>query len=87
MKIIGSMFLIVAVSILLMGGLAALQAQSDVGDTIINESSDNYDSYNELKNSTELSMKTAGYGVLLLVIFTLAMFAALLLGAARMIKR
>lgn len=87
MKIIGSMFLIVAVSILLIGGLAALQAQSDVGDTIINESSDNYDSYNELKNSTELSMKTAGYGVLLLVIFTLAMFAALLLGAARMIKR
>jgi len=87
MKIISAMFLVVAMSIMLIGGIAALQAQSDVGDTIINESSDNYDSYSEVKNATALSMKTAGYGVYLLIIFVLAMFAVLLLGAAAMIKR
>lgn len=86
MKIIGAMFLIVAVSIMLLGGIAALQSQSDVGDTIINETSDNYDSYSELKNSTAMSMTTAGYGVLLLVIFVLTLFAALLLGAAKMLR-
>jgi hypothetical protein len=87
MKIISAMFLVVAMSIMLIGGLAALQAQVNVGDTIINESSDNYDSYNELKNATALSMTTAGYGVYLLIIFVLAMFSVLLLGAAAMIRR
>ena len=86
MKIIGAMFLIVAVSIMLLGGIAALQSQSDVGDTIINETSDNYGSYSELKSSTAMSMTTAGYGVLLLVIFVLALFAALLLGAAKVLR-
>jgi len=87
MKIIGAMFLVVAMSIMLIAGLAAMQAQTDIGDTIINETSDNYDSYGELKNATALSMTTASYGVYLLIIFVLAMFASLLLGAAAMIKR
>lgn len=87
MKIIGAMFLVVAISIMLIGGIATMQAQVDVGDTIINETSENYDSYNELKNSTALSMKTAGYGVYLLIIFVLAVFSALLLGAAAVLRR
>lgn len=82
MKIIGSMFLVVVVSILLIGGIAALQAQTDVGDTIINETSDNYDSYEELKNTTVLTMKTAGYAPYLIIIFVLTTFAILLLGGA-----
>ncbi|MDF1533685.1 MAG: hypothetical protein P1P69_04180 [Methanosarcinaceae archaeon] len=86
MKIIGAMFLVVAMSIMLIAGIASLQAQSDVGDTIINESSDNYESYNELKNSTALSMKTAGYGVYLLIIFVLAVFGTLLLSAAAVLR-
>ena len=87
MKVIASMFLVVAMSIMLIGGLATLQAQSDIGDTIINETADNYESYGELKNATALSMKTAGYGVYLLIIFVLAVFAAILLGAAAMLRR
>lgn len=87
MKIIGAMFLVVAMSIMLIAGLATMQAQTDIGDTVINETSDNYNSYNELKNATALTMKTAGYGVYLILIFVLAMFAALLLGAAAMIRR
>lgn len=87
MKVIATMFLVVAMSIMLIGGIATLQSQSDIGDTIINETSDNYESYSELKNATALSMKTAGYGVYLLIIFVLAGFAALLLGAAAMLRR
>lgn len=82
MKVIGSLFLVVVVSILLIGGIAALQAQVDIGDTIINESSDNYESYEELKNTTELTMKTAGYAPYLIIIFVLTVFAILLLGGA-----
>lgn len=87
MKIIGAMFLIVAVSIILIGGIAALQSQSNLGDTIINETSENYDAYTELKNSTALSMTTAGYSVLLLVIFLFAVLASVLLGAAAVLRK
>lgn len=86
MKIIGAMFLVVAMSIMLIAGLATMQAQTDIGDTIINETSDNYESYGELKNATTLTMKTAGYGVYLIIIFVLATFAALLLSGAALLK-
>lgn len=82
LKIIGSLFLVIVVSIMLIGGIAALQSQANVGDTIINESSDTYDEYNELKNITALSMKTAGYSPYLIIIFVLTTFAILLLGGA-----
>jgi uncharacterized protein YqhQ len=82
MKIIAGLFLIVAVSIILVAGIAALQAQSDIGDTVINETSDNYEAYEELKNTTTLTMKTAGYAPYLLMIFILTVFATFLLGAA-----
>ena len=82
LKIIGALFLLVVVSIMLIGGLTSIQSQTNIGDTVINESSDTYYEYNELKNTTALAMKTAGYSPYLILLFVLTVFAVFLLGAA-----
>ena len=82
LKIIGALFLLVVVSIILIGGLTSIQSQTNIGDTVINESSTTYDEYNELKNTTALAMKTAGYSPYLIILFILTVFAVFLLGAA-----
>lgn len=80
-KVIGSIFLIVAVGLIAIMGVAALQAQSDIGDTQINESSDNYDTYQQVKNTSAMSMQVVSFAPYLLVLLLLAVLGTMMGGA------
>ncbi|MCK5432548.1 MAG: hypothetical protein KAJ03_07375 [Gammaproteobacteria bacterium] len=86
-KILGAMFLLMSVSIVLIGGLAALQSQSDLGDTVVNNSSSNYETYQEIKNTTNVAVKTAGYAPYIIMLFMLVVFAVVLLALAAKLPR
>lgn len=86
MKIIAAIFLTVAVSILLLGGIAAVQYQSDIGDTIIDNESSSYDQYNELKNTSAMTFSFLSYTPYLLMLFLMIIFGAFMLAAVVLIR-
>ena len=81
MKIVGGIFLLVSLSLILILGIATLQAQTDIGDTIINESSDSYEEYSALKNTTSSSMQYAGYSIWIVLVFVFAILAIMIAAA------
>jgi hypothetical protein len=86
MKIIGAIFLIAAVSILLIGSIAAIQSQADIGDTVIDNESSGYDEYQEIKSTTDQTFNFLSYTPLLLLIFAFIVIGAFMLGAVYLIK-
>lgn len=86
MKIIAAIFLTVAVSILLFGGIAAVQYQSDIGDTIVDNESVSYDQYNELKNTSAMTFSFLSYSPYLLMLYLMMIFGAFMIGAIVLIR-
>lgn len=86
-KLIGAIFLTVAISILLIGGIAAVQHQSDLGDTVIDNESYSYDQYQQLQNTTTLTFSFLSYTPYLFMLFLMIVAGAFMIGAVAIIKK
>ena len=86
MKILGAFILLIGICIILMAGIAALQSQSDIGDTIVTENSSNYEEYQQVKDSSNLMMKIAGYTPYFLGMFVFIIIGVTMFGAIYLLK-
>ena len=86
MKILGAFVLLIGISIILVAGIAALQSMSDTGDVLITNNSSNYAEYQEIKETSNLMMKVAGYTPYFLGMFVLIIIAVTMFGAIYLIK-
>lgn len=81
MKVIAGLFMLVSVSIILVGGLTALQAQTDIGDTVVTSETDRYDQYEGMKTAIDTSMNFAGHSIWIILIVVCIFLATMALGA------
>lgn len=87
MKIIGSLILLIGVSIILIAGIAALQIESDTANNHINESSASYDTLQTIEQGSNLGMSVAGYLPMILIMFLLIAIAIAAIGAVAILKQ
>lgn len=87
MKFLGIMFLLISFCILLIAGVAALQGQTDIANSVINESSDNYDVLKQIESTTTSSMSFAGYIPLILIVLVFVAVAVMMVGAVYVVSK
>ena len=86
MKIIASLFLMISICIVAVIGVTALQSQTDIGDSVITEFSENSDTYDTIKDSTALTATTMSYAPYFMLISMLAALGASCMGIATYLK-
>lgn len=84
-KIIGAVVLLIGFSIILFAGVAAIQIQTDTGDTIIGNDSEVNATYETMKETTSLGLTVAGYVPYFLMILLLIIIAAVMYGVIKTI--
>lgn len=84
-NIMGAVILLIGFSIILLAGVAAIQIQTDTADTVIGNDSEVNDTYQTVKQTTDLGLRVAGYVPYFLIIIILMVILIAILGLVKVL--
>lgn len=85
-NIVGAVVLLIGFSIILFAGAAAIQLQTDTGDTIIGNNSEVNSTYETMKETTGLGLTVTGFIPYLLMIIILITIAVAMFELLKLFK-